>query len=239
MHLQKAVEAKRPGAGRHPKVFLLDADHQTIHSLTELFLDMGLDVMACGDAGELMESIESHEPGIVVLNSLLPEGPGLDVQKQLLASDVEMPIIFLSQEHDVHTCVQAMKAGAIDFLLKPIDKYALLRALDAALVKEESGRRIAEIRRKVLNCARTLTRREREVFDGVTRGLMNKQIAYDLGISEIMVKIHRGNMMRKMQARSLADLVRMSELVAAANSRKQVTEERLFARESKRAGCTR
>lgn len=227
MHERSLEEEERcPVVTTYPTVFLVDDDALTIRSLTDLFLDRDLRVLSCSGVGDMLERLECHEPGIVVLNSQLPDGAGLEVQQHLRSLDQDMPIIFVSHEQDVRTCVQAMKAGAIDFLLKPLDRYALLKAMDTALAKAGSSRALTEVRRKTLKCAAALTRREREVFELVTTGLMNKQIAFELGISEIMVKIHRGKVMRKMEAQSLADLVRTSELLASVESpRSQVLQE--------------
>lgn len=228
MYLQKVLGARRPNIEGGPTIFLIDADALTARLVTDLFLGRGLEVVPCSGAGEVMERLESHEFGIVVLNSHLPGGSGLDVQRHLRAFDEEIPIIFLSQEDNVRTCVQAMKAGAVDFLLKPLDRYALLRAVDTALAEAGSRRHQAETRRNALKCAAALTRREREVFERVSTGLMNKQIAFELGISEIMVKIHRGKVMRKMEVRSLADLVRTFELLGTLNS-SEVSQEEIAA----------
>lgn len=212
----RSVEGEgRSLAATNPTVLLVDDDALTVRSLSDLVLDKGLGVLSCSGASDMLERLERHEPEIVILNSQLPDGAGLEVQQYLRSRDRDMPIIFVSQDHDVQTCVQAMKAGAIDFLLKPLDRLALSSAMEAALAKAGSRNVRAEVRRKVLKCADTLTKREREVFEFVTAGLMNKQIAFELGLSEIMVKIHRGKVMRKMEARSLADLVRASKVLSS------------------------
>ncbi|MDP9771267.1 UNVERIFIED_ORG: FixJ family two-component response regulator [Rhizobium sp. SORGH_AS 755] len=143
----------------------------------------------------------------------LPGISGLDFQMQLERVGNRMPIIFMTGFGDIPMSVRAMKAGAVDFLTKPFKEQDILDAVAAAMERDASRRRESAQNEAVASLAEQLTPREREVMNAVVRGLMNKQIAYELGISEVTVKLHRGNVMRKMEARSVADLVRKAELI--------------------------
>ncbi len=215
VQVQTFIEPNRQSTRSRSTAFVVDNDRQLQVALSDLLCRLDLDVVTCDDASGLLEVIEQEERGIIIMNSNLPDASGLELQQRLADIDIEMPIVFISDDSDVMAGVEAMKAGAVDFLLKPLDRHAMQRAVRNALVKGELERVVLHKRRLAKKRASKLTRRERELFEAVTRGLMNKQIAFEMGISEIMVKIHRGNMMKKMEARSVADLVRMFELLGA------------------------
>jgi FixJ family two-component response regulator len=178
--------------------------------LSSLISSAGLGVVAFGSAAEFLESEKPDSPGCLVLDLELPDTSGLELQRELVAG-IAPPIIFISGHGDVPSSVRAMKAGAIEFLSKPFGDEELLRAIDAAIAMDRSARQrrseLAELQKHYA----LLTPREREVLPLVTAGLANKQTAAELGTSEITIGVHRGQVMRKMGARSLAELVRMAD----------------------------
>lgn len=204
-----------PGASaaEEPIVFVIDDDPSMREALNSLFRSVGLRVELFGSAGELLQTELPDVTSCLVLDIRLPQRSGLDFQAELAKAAIEIPIIFITAHGDVPMTVRAMKAGAVDFLTKPFRDQDLLDAV--ALALERDRKRRAEARGLAdLKCLfETLTPRERDVMALVTAGLMNKQAAAEIGVSEITVKIHRGHLMRKMHAKSLADLVRMAELL--------------------------
>lgn len=182
-------------------------------ALTDLFRSMKFDAEAFDSAAAFLEKANLNRHGCLLLDVRLPGISGLDFQMQLERVGNRMPIIFMTGFGDIPMSVRAMKAGAVDFLTKPFKEQDILDAVAAAMERDASRRRESAQNEAVTSLAGQLTPREREVMGAVVRGLMNKQIAYELGISEVTVKLHRGNVMRKMEARSVADLVRKAELI--------------------------
>jgi FixJ family two-component response regulator len=198
-------------AGDAPTVLVVDDDLDLRESLGSLLRSIGLKVALFGTATELLAANRVEGPGCLVLDVRLPGVSGLDFQTQLARAGINMPIIFMTGHGDVPMTVRAMKAGAVDFLTKPFRDQDMLDAVTAALERDRTRRAAEQEIEGVRQLYGALTPREKEVMGFVTRGLMNKQIAGEMALSEITVKIHRGNVMRKMAARSLADLVRMAE----------------------------
>lgn len=191
-------------------VFVVDDDSRVREALSSLIASVGLRVQAFGSAAEFLRSERLDVPECLILDVELPDISGLDLQRELAATDAP-PIVFITGHGDVPSSVRAMKAGAVEFLPKPFGEEELLRAIDAAIARDRIARRerseLAELRRHY----NRLTSRERQVLPYVVAGFANKQTASDLGTSEITIGVHRGQIMRKMAARSLAELVRMAD----------------------------
>jgi FixJ family two-component response regulator len=188
-------------------------------ALANLFRSMNLRVEVFGSAAELLQTELPDIASCLVLDIRLPGVNGLDFQIRLAEADIHIPIVFITGHGDIPMSVQAMKAGAIDFLTKPFRDQDMLDAVTRALERDRKRRENEESVSELRVSFEALTPREREVIALVTAGLMNKQIAAELGVSEITVKIHRGHVMRKMNARSLADLVRMAETLGVRRER--------------------
>jgi FixJ family two-component response regulator len=192
-------------------VFVVDDDSSIREAIKSLVSLVGLRVETFGTAQEFLRNERPDLPGCVVLDVELPGLSGLDLQRELAAHGINLPIIFITGYGDIPMSVRAMKAGATEFLTKPFRDQDLLDAIQQALERDRAARRhsgeIAELRQRF----EALTSREREVMNMVVAGMLNKQIGFELGISEVTVKIHRGRVMIKMGAQSLADLVRMTE----------------------------
>jgi FixJ family two-component response regulator len=196
-----------------PLVLVVDDDEEVRSSIRELMLSVGIEVGCYGSPRELLESELPDRPGCLVLDIRMPGSSGLDLQNQLASRSNAKPIIFLTGHGDIPMTVQAMKAGAIDFLTKPFRDQSLIDAVTAGIKRDIARREQARMVEQHVARYTTLTPREREVLREVARGRLNKQIAFDLGISEITVKLHRGNVMRKMQAGSIGELIRAWELL--------------------------
>jgi FixJ family two-component response regulator len=205
--------APPPAAAAEPIIFIVEDDESLREALESLFRSVGLKVEMFSSAAELLRSTFPDVESCLVLDVRLPGLSGLDLQAELVKANIHIPIIFMTGHGDIPMSVQAMKAGAVDFLPKPFRDQDMLDAVAMALERDRQQRRAANQLSDLRACFETLTQREREVMGLVAAGLMNKQIAGELGISEITVKIHRGQVMRKMGARSLADLVRMAEVL--------------------------
>ena len=190
-------------------VYVLDDDARVRVALTALLSSMGQKVIAFATAAEYLEFAKPDVPGCLVLDLDMPGMTGLELQHELAGSEGP-PIIFLTGRGDVPSTVKAMKAGAVEFLSKPFEADDLIRAINAAIAADQLARpRYAELR-EIRKRYATLTPRERDVLPFVVSGLLNKQTAGELGTSEITIRIHRGQIMRKMAADSLADLVRIA-----------------------------
>ena len=211
----------RPAASTEETIFVVDDDESMREALRSLFRSVSLKVETFGSAADLLRSKLPDVASCLVLDVRLPGLSGLDFQAELAKANIHIPVIFMTGHGDIPMSVQAMKAGAVDFLTKPFRDQDMLDAVAAALERDrkrrQDERRIADLRARFEG----LTEREREVMGLVTGGLMNKQIAGELRLSEITVKIHRGHVMRKMAARSLADLVRMAEVLDVRRSKPQ------------------
>ncbi|WP_442582204.1 response regulator transcription factor [Mesorhizobium sp. ASY16-5R] len=198
-----------------PLVVVVDDDAPVREALSELILSAGFQPVCFASTRELLEADILGKPGCLILDVRMPGASGLDLQRQLAQCGNPKPIIFLTGHGDIPMTVQAMKAGAVDFLTKPVRDQTLLDAVTAAIGMDAARRAEAAVVKHNVEHFKTLTPREREVLHEVARGRLNKQIAFDLGISEVTVKLHRGNVMRKMEAVSIGDLIRAWETLPA------------------------
>lgn len=205
-----------------PIVFVVDDDASMRRALTNLFESVGLKVEAFGSAPQLLQAKPPQVPSCLVLDIRLPGASGLDLQSDLAKANIHTPIIFITGHADIPMTVRAMKGGAIDFLTKPVRDQDILDAVQAAIERDRKRRDLNKTVSDVRSRFESLSSRERDVLALVTSGLMNKQVAAELGLAEITVKIYRGHIMRKMGAKSLADLVRMSEALGIRPSRSDV-----------------
>jgi FixJ family two-component response regulator len=198
-----------------PLVLIVDDDEEVRSALQELLLSVGIDACCFGSTQELLHADLPERPGCLILDVRMPGASGLDLQQHLASNGNTRPIIFLTGHGDIAMTVQAMKAGAVDFLTKPVRDQTLLDAVTAGIEKDISQRAAARVIKQHVDRYATLTPREREVLREVAKGRLNKQIAFGLGISEVTVKLHRGNVTRKMQATSVGQLIRIWELLPA------------------------
>ena len=184
-------------------------------ALRELLLSVGIDASCFASTRELLHTDLEDRPGCLILDVRMPGASGLDLQQHLAVNGNARPIIFLTGYGDIAMSVQAIKAGAVDFLTKPVRDQTLLDAVAAAIEKDISQRKAARLVKEHIDRYAKLTPREREVLREVAKGRLNKQIAFDLGISEVTVKLHRGSVTKKMQATSVGQLIRIWELLPA------------------------
>ncbi len=211
-------------------VFVIDDDPSLRNALTNLFRSVGLRSEVFSSAPEFLQSKLPDIPSCLVLDVRLPGPSGLDFQTELAKANIHIPIIFVTGHGDIPMTVRAMKAGAIDFLTKPFRDQDMLDAVARAIERDRTRRKDAKIMSDLRALFETLTPREQEVLALVATGLMNKQIAAEIGIAEITVKIHRGHLMKKMGARSLADLVRMAEILGVRRAKPSACKPKYYFR---------
>jgi FixJ family two-component response regulator len=208
--VQQECEAEQP------IVIIVDDDASVREGLSELILSAGFQPVSFASTREVLDANILDSPGCLILDVRMPGASGLHLQHQLAQKGNPKPIIFLTGHGDIPMTVQAMKAGAIDFLTKPVRDQTLLDAVIASIAIDTARRAEAVVVKRNIERLETLTQREREILGEVARGRLNKQIAFDLGISEVTVKLHRANVMRKMEAASIGELIRAWETLPTA-----------------------
>ncbi|TAJ72422.1 MAG: response regulator transcription factor [Phenylobacterium sp.] len=210
-----APAAPEAASSEQGVVLVVDDDLAVREGLSELLLSVGLVPICFASTRDLLESGALDQPGCLILDVRLPGASGLDLQHRLAAGGNSKPIVFLTGHGDIPMTVQAMKAGAVDFLTKPVRDQALLDAITIALERDRSQRALARVTQRNAELFETLTPRERDVLARVVGGRLNKQVAFDLGISEVTVKLHRSNGLRKMEIATIGGLIRAWETLPA------------------------
>jgi FixJ family two-component response regulator len=200
-------------------VLVIDDDASIREALSNLFRSVGLATQVFGSASEFLRNAIPDVPSCLVLDVRLPGVGGLEFQADLAKASIHVPIIFITGHGDIPMSVKAMKAGAVEFLTKPFREQDMLDAVQLALERDRARREGEETASHMRTPFESLTSREREVMALVTAGLMNKQVAAEIGVTEITVKVHRGNVMRKMGAKSFAELVRMADVLGLRDAR--------------------
>jgi FixJ family two-component response regulator len=208
---QRPKSSHEAASAKESIVFVIDDDASMRRALTNLFQSVGLEVQVFGSAPEMLQSKLPDIASCLVLDIRLPGLSGLDFQTELAKANIHIPIIFMTGHGDIPMTVRAMKGGAVDFLTKPFRDQDMLDAVVTAIERDRKRREVGKIVANLQALFETLTPREREILALVASGLMNKPTAAEIGLAEITVKIHRGHIMKKMGARSLADLIRMAE----------------------------
>jgi FixJ family two-component response regulator len=219
MNKQKANDTSSHERDVPPTIYIVDDDDALRDTLSSLFRSVGLKARLFRSAQEFLEDQRPDTSSCLVLDVRLPGMSGLDFQAELERTGVRIPIVFITGHGDIPMTVKAMKRGAVEFLTKPFREQDLLDAVQVAVERSKVQRQQHKQLASLMKEFSRLTLREQEVLKLVAAGLMNKQIAAQLGVSEITVKIHRGNMMRKMGAKSLAELVRMADLLTLGANR--------------------
>ena len=209
------LSSQRRSAADQPLVIIVDDQESVREGLSELILSAGFQPVCFASARDFLDADLSDAAGCMILDVRMPGASGLDLQRQLAQTGKSKPIIFLTGHGDIPMTVQAMKAGAVDFLTKPVRDQTLLDAVIAGVAMDAAQRAKARVARLHADRFKTLTPRERQVMCAVALGRLNKQIAYDLDLSEVTVKLHRSNAMRKMELKSVGELVRVWEALPA------------------------
>jgi FixJ family two-component response regulator len=204
-----------------PSVFVVDDDPSVCKAVSRLLRSAGWQVFAFTSAAEFLQYDRPDAPSCLILDVQLPDLDGLELQHFLAEGRVALPIIFITGHGSIPMTVHAIKAGAVDFLSKPIDDHALLCAVEQAVAQDARQREALSDVSNIWRRFESLSPREREVLEHVVAGRLNKQIAKRLGVTEKTIKVHRGQVMRKMEARSLANLVRMAEKIGVRDSQEQ------------------
>ena len=208
---ERPKPSPEPPGAREPIVFVVEDDASVCRALSNLFESVGMQVEIFGAASEMLQSKLPDVASCLVLDVRLPGLSGLDFQTELAKANINIPIVFMTGHGDIPMTVKAMKGGAVDFLTKPFRDQDMLDAVVKAIERDRQRREADRIVVDLQALFETLSTREREILALVSSGLLNKQIAAELGLAEITVKIHRGRIMKKMGARSLADLLRKAE----------------------------
>ncbi|MBW8840727.1 MAG: response regulator transcription factor [Sphingomonadales bacterium] len=207
--MNEGPQINRPAAQDRPLVVIVDDDAAVRTSIEELMLSVGIDAASFGSTRELLEANLPERPGCLVLDVRMPGSSGLDLQQHFAAIGNLKPIVFLTGHGDIPMTVQAMKAGAVDFLTKPFRDQSLLDAVAMGIERDVAQRADARLVKEYADRHDTLTPRERQFFHLVAQGRLNKQVAFELGITEVTVKLHRSSVMKKMEVSTIGELIRV------------------------------